>query len=286
MDSPLRGPAEPGRHRYDSDKPDVSELHSRLRLPKYEALGNDYLVLDDAARFDAVLPLVPRLCDRHRGIGSDGLLLVDPASRHVRIINPDGSEAEKSGNGLRIAAAHLVLAHGAPGGFTLHVPGGDVPVAVRGARGAEVETEIGLGIARVSGPERIEAGVEGYVVDVGNPHFVVFGGPVTAERAQELGPRIERDPRFPNRTNVQLAERAGDGIRIEIWERGAGYTLGSGTSAAAAAAAAMHAGLCASPVRVEMPGGSLSVERDADGSLSQRASARRVFVAEVALGDL
>ena len=255
-------------------------------MTKYEALGNDYLVVDEVDRFDLALELAVPLCDRHRGVGSDGVLLVDPAALSVRIVNPDGSEAEKSGNGLRIAAAHLVLRHGSSGSFRLRTLAGESPVRVLEVAGGVVTTELGLGIPRVGARERLETiGVEGYAVDVGNPHFVVVGEAVTPERAHELGPLIERHRRFPGRTNVQLMEAAPGGIRIEVWERGAGYTLASGTSAAAAAAAAMTAGLSGDVVSVAMPGGVLEVRRLGDGSLVQVASARRVFTAEVDPAD-
>ena len=108
----------------------VAALDS-LFLTKYQALGNDYLVVDAPSRFDAALVATTFLCDRHLGVGADGVLLVDPAGGRVRVINPDGSEAEKSGNGLRIAAAHLVLAHGREGAFELRVPAGAVMVRPR-----------------------------------------------------------------------------------------------------------------------------------------------------------
>jgi diaminopimelate epimerase len=264
----------------------VSNFNSKMRLIKYEALGNDYLVADEPVRFEAVLRLAPSLCDRHRGIGSDGILLVDPGRRTVRVINPDGSEAEKSGNGLRIAAAHLVLVHRAPESFDIQTPAGESNVLVLGTDGGTVMTELNIGVARVGERERLdEVGVEGVPVNVGNPHFVVLEGAVTPARARDLGPRIERDPRFPQRTNVQLMETVPGGIRIEIWERGAGYTLASGTSAAASAAAAMALGLAGDQLTVEMPGGALGIRRGADGSLLQVGSARRVFVAKVDLGD-
>jgi diaminopimelate epimerase len=127
-------------------------------------------------------------------------------------------------------------------------------------------------------------GVDAVPVDVGNPHCVVFGQPVTAERCRELGPALEHHPWFPGRTNVQLAEAPDRAtVHIEIWERGAGYTLASGTSAAAAAAACMARGLVGDEVQVVMPGGSLQVRREADGHLLQSGPARRVFSAEVRL---
>lgn len=265
----------------------MAEFNSVLGLTKYEALSNDYLVLDDPDRFELGLRLAQRLCDRHRGVGSDGLLLIDPTARVVRIVNPDGSEAEKSGNGLRIAAAHLVLTGRAGAEFSLRTPAGEAPVRVLTVGEAEVTAAIGLGTPRVGGLERIDGlGVEGFPVDVGNPHFVVVGEPVSEARARELGPRVESHARFRERTNVQLMEPAPAGIRIEIWERGAGYTLASGTSAAAAAAAAMAAGLAGDDVEVAMPGGTLQVRRQADGSLVQTGPARRVFLAQVAPADL
>ncbi|HEX6548732.1 MAG TPA: diaminopimelate epimerase [Candidatus Dormibacteraeota bacterium] len=251
----------------------MSDFNSSLVLVKYESLGNDYLVAEDGR----ALPLVPALCDRHRGVGADGLLLFDPDRLAVRIINPDGSEAEKSGNGLRIAAAHAVLEHAAPGHFTLQVPAGALEVRVLARDGRSVKTEVDVGAPVVGALEPV-AGVEGRAVDAGNPHFVVFGEPVTPERCRELGPRLETDPRFPNRTNVQLCEVVDRSrIRIQVWERGAGYTLASGTSAAAAAAACLAAGLVDDRLTVEMPGGSLPVERRPDGHLLQTGSARRVF---------
>jgi diaminopimelate epimerase len=124
------------------------------------------------------------------------------------------------------------------------------------------------------------------LVSVGNPHCVVFGEPVTKERCVELGPHVEHHEAFPERTNVQLFEvidrtRA----RVEIWERGAGYTLASGTSASAVAAACMRAGLVDGRVTIQMPGGDLEVRRTSSGSLVQVGPARRVYRASVDLAD-
>ena len=265
----------------------MAKLHSDLRLLKYQALGNDYLVLDEPAHFALAETLAARLCDRHLGVGSDGLLLVDAGARRLRVLNPDGSEAERSGNGLRIAAAHLVLEHGAPDAFELHTAAGASPVRVVERDQHEVVTELGLGRPHVFPPEALDGlAVHGYAVDVGNPHFVIFGEPVTAERVRELGPLVERHPRFAARTNVQLAEPVPGGLRVEIWERGAGHTLASGTSAAAAAAAAIAAGFTGPDLQVHMPGGVLGVRVDAEGGLFQVGPARRVFAAAVRPADL
>ena len=274
----------------------------RIDLIKYQALGNDYLVLDLPAPLDSLIPLLPALCDRHLGLGSDGLLAFDPAAMSVRIFNPDSSEAQKSGNGLRITAAHAVLEHAAGDRFELRTADRSNSVKVLARHGAEVVSEIDIGRPSFRAadlpadfpgePDRVTldtpAGrVEAMLVSVGNPHCVLFGEPVTEQRCLELGPYLERHEAFPERTNVQLCEvvdRAN--VRIEIWERGAGYTLASGTSASAVAAACMRSGLVDERVTVHMPGGDLQVRRETGGNLVQSGPARRVYRAGVDLDDL
>lgn len=274
---------------------------SQVELYKYQALGNDYLVLDLPGPLDDLVALLPEVCDRHRGLGSDGLLAFDPRAMTVRIFNPDRSEAQKSGNGLRIVAAHAVLEHGAAETFELRTFDRANAVRVLSHRGAEVVTELNVGRpsfraadlpATFDGePDEVEldtpAGwVTAVLVSVGNPHCVVFGQEVTRERCLELGPHLERHPAFPERTNVQLCEvmdRAR--VRAEIWERGAGYTLASGTSASAVAAACMRRGLVGDQVAVLMPGGKLAVKRETNGDLVQSGPARRVYRATVDLED-
>jgi diaminopimelate epimerase len=274
---------------------------SQLELIKYQALGNDYLVLDLPGPLDELVDRMPALCDRHRGLGSDGLLAFDPKAMSVRIFNPDGSEAQKSGNGLRIAAAHAVLEHGAGDHFELRTADRANPVRVLQRNGAEIVSELDIGVpsfraadlpARFDGePESVQLDtpvgrVEAVLVSVGNPHCVVFGQPVTKERCLELGPHLERHEAFPERTNVQLCEVISRArVRVEIWERGAGYTLASGTSASAVAAACMRRGLVEDDVTVQMPGGSLQVRRTSRGHLIQSGPARRVFRAVVDLED-
>jgi diaminopimelate epimerase len=273
----------------------------RIDLIKYQALGNDYLVLDLPGALDRLVPMLPVLCDRFRGLGSDGLLAFDPKAMTVRIFNPDGSEAQKSGNGLRITAAHAVLEHGAGDEFELRTADRANPVRILARNGAEIVCELDIGRpsfraadlpARFDGePTRVHldtsAGrVEAMLVSVGNPHCVVFGEPVTKERCLELGPLLENHSAFPERTNVQLFEvidRAR--ARVEIWERGAGYTLASGTSASAVAAACMRAGLVDDRVTIQMPGGDLEIQRAKSGNLVQSGPARRVYRARVDLAD-
>jgi diaminopimelate epimerase len=274
---------------------------SQVALVKYQALGNDYLVLDLPGPLDELVAVLPLLCDRHLGLGSDGLLAFDPKTMSVRIFNPDRSEAQKSGNGLRIVATHAVLEHGAPKRFGLRTKDRDNAVRVLGGNDVEIITELDLGRpsfraadlpARFEGePEQVEldtpaGSVTAVLVSVGNPHCVVFGQPVTKERCIELGPHLEHHPAFPERTNVQLCDVVDRGhVRAEIWERGAGYTLASGTSASAVAAACMRRGLVGDTVAVEMPGGSLALRREENGNLVQSGPARRVYRAVIDLAD-
>lgn len=218
------------------------------------------------------------LCDPRRGIGSDGLLLgplaSDTADFGLRIFNPDGSEAEKSGNGLRIFVRYLRdrgLVGTQP--FQVETRGGVVRARID-ERGERIEVWMGRacfgsGVLGLPGPERevvlesLRAAGEDLRfcgVSVGNPHCVVVDGPKGEAAALRLGPVIERDARFPNRTNVQFLEVVDrHTISIEIWERGAGRTLASGSSATAAACVARKLGRCESPVQVQMPGGSLDI---------------------------
>jgi diaminopimelate epimerase len=265
---------------------------SLLHLIKYQALGNDYLVLDLPAPLERVRRLVPKLCDRQRGLGADGLLLFDPDELAIRIFNPDGSEAEKSGNGLRIAACHAVLEHEAEPELELRTTDRSNPVLVLGVDGGCVTSQVDMGPASLEPDDWVTietpaGSVRCRLVEVGNPHCVVFDEPVTPERCRELGPWLEHDRRFPRRTNVQLVEvvdrrRA----RIEIWERGAGYTLASGSSATAVAAVLIHLGRTDTELEVVMPGGSLQLRQTPRGSLLQSGPARRVFRAVVDLADL
>jgi diaminopimelate epimerase len=248
---------------------------------KYHALGNDYLVVDPGHTSIALNPTtVQRLCDRHTGIGADGVLYgptFDEAGRiTLRIFNPDGSEAEKSGNGVRIFARYLNQAGYLAGAeFVVSTLGGEVAGRILDGPGDLIQVDVGVpsfwsqdipmtGLAHevVAEPATI-GGHELTItcVSLGNPHCVIFSDDVTKEHMLNLGPLVERAPLFPNRTNVQLCKILHDHtIAIEIWERGAGRTLASGTSSCAAASAARRLGRVGDSVTVEMPGGRLRVE--------------------------
>lgn len=251
-----------------------------MRFSKWHALGNAYLLVE---RGDLPAALVPdevrRLCDPNYGIGADGILEVTDirgAEADIVVWNPDGSRAEVSGNGARIAALWLARRSG------VAFPRVRLGERLVPARVSGDEVEVDLGLAEVGAPEPIEVGgerLEFTPVSVGNPHAVFRREPERDELLR-LGPLVERHERFPERTNVQLvrADSPGD-LSIVVWERGAGETLASGSSAAAAAAAAVTHGWCKSPVRVHLPGGTVAVDlREGRAILSGP-------VAEIARGE-
>ena len=238
-----------------------------MRFSKWQALGNDYLLVEQAELRQPLTPDgVRELCDYHYGVGSDGLLEIvsaDGGKAEIRIWNPDGSTAELSGNGMRIVAAWLARRSGAAR-VALTIGPREVEAVVR----ADGDIALDLGPVDVGETETLELGnerIEFTPVSVGNPHAVVRREP-EREELLRLGPGIEYHARFPERTNVQLVRVDGPhDLTVGVWERGAGETLSSGTSSVAAAAAAVANGWCESPVEVHLPGGDLLVELDAGG---------------------
>ena len=250
-----------------------------MKFYKYHALGNDYVVLDPR---DQPLDLTPDqirvICDRHYGVGSDGILLGPlPSAKApflLRIFNPDGSEAEKSGNGLRIFCRYLwdrKLVDRGP--FGIETKGGLVQCLVLDD-GKQVQVEMGrvsfwskdipvAGEPREVLDEPITIGEMTFRFSgatIGNPHCVIPVQDLSPELAKRYGPLLEIHPLFPNRTNVQFLKVLDrNNIKIEIWERGAGYTLASGSSGSAAAAVARKRGFCDSQITVHMPGGEISI---------------------------
>lgn len=254
---------------------------------KSHGLGNDYVVVDpDMLTFELTESLIKKICDVHYGIGSDGLLVKvksDVADFGLRIFNPDGSEAEKSGNGLRIFCKFLFdYGYTNHRDFTVETKGGivrariekeekgrakiitvdmgratfkpaDIPVRVDADECVDVELNIGDKKFKVS------------CVSVGNPHCVVFVDNLDEDEVRRYGPLIERHPMFPNRTNVQFVRpNSREEVDVLIWERGAGYTLASGSSSCAVASVLVKKGLTDRKVRVNMPGGQLTIEVDDD----------------------
>jgi diaminopimelate epimerase len=250
-----------------------------MRFEKWHALGNAYLLVEQPAAGTLAPTRVRRLCDVDTGIGSDGLLEVtgrDAGRAVVRIWNPDGSTAELSGNGTRIAAAWLLRQSGLP-----EVEIETESKLVRAVPGAPDMVRQELGVVSVGDDEVLDVAGErlGIVTaDIGNPHAVVLRDALSRDDLLRLGPAIETHPRFARRTNVQLAiPESPDKISVLVWERGAGETAASGSSAVAVAAVAVARGWCSSPVRVAMPGGELVVTIT-DGQASLEGPAEQICV--------
>ena len=247
---------------------------------KYHGLGNDYLVIDPNVYDVNVSPDTIRLiCHRNFGVGADGILygpLKGGENLRVKIFNPDGSEAEKSGNGLRIFARYLYEnEYVQEPQFSIETLGGLVKAHIKDDTGNLIKIEMGpitfqsteipvRGNEREVVDEELEIDGEQYKItclSIGNPHCVIPMADISEEKARELGPFVENHDLFPNRINMQLLrvlDRAN--IEIRIWERGAGYTLASGSSSCAAAGAAHRLGRVDNEVTVKMPGGTLLVE--------------------------
>ena len=263
---------------------------------KYHALGNDYIVLTpDEFGEELTADIIRLICHRNYGIGSDGILygpFDDPQCDFgLRIYNPDGSEAEKSGNGLRILSRYL-WDKGLIGNRPVSIKTAGGPVKAKIDQDGKIIT-VDMGQVSfdsrkipVTGPAREVINetidIKGQILEycaatIGNPHCVVLRPAVSADEARHWGPLIETDPRFPNRTNVQFMQILDrSNISIEIWERGAGYTLASGSSSSAAAAVAHRLGLCDQEITVHMPGGRIEIEISADYEISMTGSVTRV----------
>jgi diaminopimelate epimerase len=265
---------------------------------KYHGLGNDYLVIDPSKfSLKPTVESVKRICDRNHGIGSDGILfgpfVADDGSISLKIFNPDGSEAEKSGNGLRIFARYLVEAgYVRSQDFEINTKGGRVSVHLDSPDGSLMTVSMGRLTfdseqIPVTGPKRevllepLEVGnrvIKICAVSIGNPHCVVICDTIDRHLAADLGPLIENHGLFPQKTNVQFMKVLDrENIQIEIWERGAGYTLASGSSSCAAAGVAHRLKHCDSEIRVHMPGGTLDIFLTADFFVKMRGGVSAVF---------
>jgi len=267
---------------------------------KYEGLGNDFVVLDRrSSGKDLSAHASAAVCDRRRGVGADGVLVLLPsehAAARMVVHNSDGSVAEMCGNGLRCVVKHLLDRD--PGRDTVEVEtgAGVLPARVRRERGEVVEVEVELGPARLQAPHLPSGpgggpflgapvpgvGWPGTAVSMGNPHLVLLGAP--PEVVREHGPRLEHLPGFPERTNVEAVTRSTDGLRVSVWERGAGLTDACGTGAAAAVTAAVLAEWVPADafVPVDLPGGRLAVRVSRDlQRTTLRGPARFVFRAEL-----
>lgn len=266
---------------------------------KMHGLGNEYIVLESSnIEFELTKQAIIRLCNIHYGIGSDGIVLLVPSKKAdfgFRVFNPDGSEAEKSGNGLRILCKYIYdYGHTRAHHFSVQTMT-DIVYAdiVEEAEGKATLVRLDMGRAIFKSrdipvnsdqPEfiaqKIIAGdreFEVNCVSVGNPHCVVLRPVLDENEIRTYGPLLENHPLFPNRINVQFARVLSDHeAQILIWERGAGYTLASGSSSCAASSVLVKRGLVKGDLTMKMPGGALKIEIDKEWNIRMTGEVREI----------
>ncbi len=253
-------------------------MNDRVAVTKMHGARNDFIVLDARAVVVDDLPsLARRLCDRHSGIGADGLLVVGDSARadaSMRVINADGSEAEMCGNGVRCVARYLDE-RGEGGQATIETLGGTIRTSVVD-RGDTYRIRVDMGFPRVL---HLELALEdALAVDTGNPHVVLFRSSLDGVDLVSLGEQLQKSEDFPGGTNVHVAVVDGNhAMRVCHYERGAGLTMACGTGAVACVAAGMARSVVSSPAIVRVPGGELFIEIERDGRAYMTGPAERVF---------
>lgn len=264
----------------------------RLKFHKMHGLGNDFVIVDARERpFEVTSQLARAIADRRTGIGCDQLILLEPSNRadiRMRIWNSDGGEVESCGNATRcvvqLTGAKTIESDG--GLLKGENLGTEVEVAIGEPRFNWDEIPLAYPLDTSALPMAWDGLEQPQAVNVGNPHLVFFVEDLESVRLEELGPRIENDVAFPNRVNVNLAKIEEDGIRLRTWERGAGLTLACGTGACAAGVAAIRSKRACSPVKVSMPGGSLTIAWEPGQPIRMRGTATYVFQGELDLEAL
>ncbi len=268
-------------------------------------IGNDFVVVEPGTRGDDWSKLAVAMCDRHFGVGADGLILVLPSERadlRMRMFNPDGSEAEMCGNGIRCFAKYAVerrLAPARDGRLTVDTLAGLLTAEVSGSEGRVERVRTSMGAPRFAPAEipvladmespvrNLSLKVDGQTVAVtclsmGNPHAVHFyAQPVSRYPLEEVGPKVERHPLFPQRVNFEVARvLSRESMEVRVWERGAGVTLACGSGASAAMVAAQIQGMVDDSVNIKLPGGTLTIEWDGSGEVYLSGPAVEVFTGE------
>ncbi len=253
-----------------------------ILFTKAQAVGNDFLIVEgsalsaEAMNNESLPELARRICDRHQGVGADGLEVIFQPDRpdvdaRLRIFNADGSEAEISGNGTRAVAAFLIAERGAEGTLRIATRAGVKQVRLIESQGRSFVLEMTMGRpiyqdSDIGCPLETEGGRRQVtLLNVGNPQCVVFVADFDFDW-RSLGREIETLPRFPDRTNVSFAKiQDRNAMDVRFWERGAGETISSGTGATGAAVAGIVSGQVQTPVRVVTPAGDLNVRWEREG---------------------
>jgi diaminopimelate epimerase len=264
----------------------------RRHFHKMHGLGNDFVIIDAREQpFEVTAALAKAIADRRTGVGCDQLILLEPsdtADLKMRIWNQDGGEVESCGNATRcvvqLTGARTIDSDG--GLLTGEDIGAEVEVAIGEPRFGWDEIPLAYAMDTMALPMAWDGLENPQAMNVGNPHVVFFVDDLDAVPIEGLGPKIENDPAFPERINANVAEIEDDGIRLKTWERGAGLTLACGTGACATAVAAIRAKRANSPVRITMPGGSLTISWEPGEQIRMRGTATHVFEGELDLDAL
>ena len=272
-----------------------------MKFLKMQGTGNDFVVVDGlkgglAARDWA--GIAPSICDRHFGVGSDGILIVEPSAKadfRMRMFNPDGSESEMCGNGIRCFGKYVYDQGLAGKEMAVETGAGVLKLAIHAKGSTADRVTVSMGVPEFR-PERIPVAVDGerafdLAVDgvgadvvvscasMGNPHAVMFlDGPVAEFPLETVGPRVEHHKLFPRRVNFEIVHKRGPNeLDVRVWERGAGITLACGTGACAVASVARAKGLTGDRTIVHLPGGPLELEWDGRGEILMTGPAALVF---------
>lgn len=279
---------------------------------KSHGLGNDYIVMNSHyLSFEMTVENIQTICNVHYGIGSDGILLLvdsDKADFGLRILNPDGSEAEKSGNGLRIFSKYLYdYGFAKSKTFSIDTLGGVVyaeVIEVENEKARMIKVDMGKAIFEAEKvpvksdqqeciDEELQLDDRSYLINcvsVGNPHCVILKDELDEDEIMKYGSQIENHPKFPNRINLQFAKvLSRNEVEIRIWERGAGYTLASGSSSSAVAAMMVKKGLADRNITMKMPGGELKLQIDEDWQIHMTGEVREIasgYLSAELLADL
>jgi diaminopimelate epimerase len=276
-----------------------------MRFTKWQGTGNDFILLEARGEERDWPRLAKAMCDRHFGVGADGILLLLPSDRadlRMRMFNPDGSEAEMCGNGLRCLVRHVVergLARPPDGRLRVETGAGVLTVELLSEEGREGWVRAGMGCPRFAPAEipvltemeppvrNLSLDVDGQIVSVtcvsmGNPHAVHFHArPVATYPLEQIGPKVEMHALFPQRVNFEVARVLNrELIEVRVWERGAGPTLACGSGASAVMVAARLHNLVEDRVEVRLPGGALVLEWDGEGEVYLSGPAEQVFIGE------
>ena len=285
-----------------ASRPGVLALYNTpaMRFTKYHGAGNDFLIVEADGGTADWPTLALAMCERHTGVGADGLLVVEAsakAAHRMVLFNADGSEAEMSGNGIRCFAKHVIEELGAPRDMlTIETLAGLHEITPRFESGQVVAARVGMGAPRFDpaqipvtarGVERVidyplqvgETSLRITSLSMGNPHAVAFiDEPVESWPLERVGPLVERDPFFPRRVNFEIVNvESPQRLRARVWERGASETLACGSGASAAAVAAQIKGLAGESVMVSLPGGELKIDWDGEGEVWLEGPVARVF---------